>query len=105
MKPNPFPPAALAVMAAGLDDYRLTTPPDEQNPAEAAHYAAEQFVASGWAVHIPREHRTGTRIACPVCTTQQLVNSNGQIRRHGAPGHPCTGSGAVAIREAAPVTT
>ncbi|MEU5716590.1 hypothetical protein AB0G71_12505 [Streptomyces sp. NPDC020403] len=105
MIPDPFPPAALAAFAAGLDDYRLTTPTHEQNPAEAARYAAATLVSSGWAVHIPPRKRTGSRTACPVCTTGQLVNSNGQIRRHGAPGHPCPGSGAIATRESAHVTT
>jgi len=101
MKPHPFPPAAVAAVAAGLDEYRLITPVDEQTPRGAAEYAAASLLAAGWAVHIPREHRTGTRVACPTCTTQQLINSNGQIRRHGAPGHPCPGSGAIAVREPA----
>lgn len=95
MKTNPFPPAAIAALAAGLDEYRLTTPPDEQTPHEAAVTAAEHLVSSGWAVHIPGTNRTGSRRRCPVCTTSQLVNSNGQLRRHGAPGNACAGSGAL----------
>ena len=98
---NPFPPAAIAALAAGLDEYRLTTPPDEQTPAEAALHAAEQLVSSGWAVHIPPQNRTGTRIACPSCTAPQLINSDGRIRRHGNPDQPCPGSGTTAIREPA----
>lgn len=101
MNRDPFPPAAIAAVAAGLDEYRLVTPADEQTPRGAAEHAASTLVSSGWAVHIPRERRTGTRTPCPVCTTPQLINSTGQIRRHGAPGHPCTGSGAIAIREPA----
>lgn len=98
---NPFPPAALAAFAAGLDEYRLIAPDNEQTPRGAAEHAAATLLASGWAVHIPNQKRTGTRRPCPVCTTGQLINSNGQIRRHGAPGHPCRGSGAIPDREPA----
>lgn len=99
MKPDPFPPAAIAALAAGLDDYRITTPPEEQNCHEAAITAAEYLVSSGWAAHIPNHNRTGSRRRCPECTTQQLVNSNGQLRRHGAPGNACAGSGALPAPE------
>ncbi|MFF3300939.1 hypothetical protein [Streptomyces sp. NPDC002908] len=53
MNTDPFPPAAIDALAAGLDDYRLTTPTDQQTPAEAAHAAAEYLVTLGWAIHIP----------------------------------------------------
>jgi hypothetical protein len=99
--PDPFPPAALAAFAAGLDDYRLTTPAAEQNPHEAARRAAEYLVTSGWAVHIPPRNRTGTRRPCPSCHTLQLVNQDGRIRRHGDADQPCPGSGAPHVHEPA----
>ncbi|TRV72567.1 hypothetical protein FKN01_29710 [Streptomyces sp. 130] len=100
--PRPFPPAAVAALAAGLDDYRLTTPAHQQTPAEAARRAAEYLVSAGWAVHIPpRAVPSGPRRPCPVCTTRQLVRPNGQLRKHGAPGHPCPGSGSLPESEPA----
>lgn len=89
-----IPAAAVAALAAGLDDYRRTTPVEQQNPRAAAERAAEYLAGSGWAVHIPT--RTGTRVPCPVCGTTQLINSTGVIRRHGAPGNACRGSAAPA---------
>lgn len=102
MKPNPFPPAAVAAFAAGLDEYRLITPYEQQTSQGGAEYAASSLLSSGWAVHIPRQNRrVGIRVPCPVCTTAQLLNSDGQIRRHGAPGRRCHGSGAIPHRRAA----
>lgn len=42
--------AAIAVIEAALDDYRLTTPPDQQTPAGAADRAAEYLLSSGYAI-------------------------------------------------------
>lgn len=100
--PDPFPPAAVAAFAAGLDDYRLTTPTDQQTPHDAALRAAEFLISSGWAVYIPTRNRTGTRRPCPFCPDPQLVNNDGRIRRHGDADQPCPGSGTPAIREPAP---
>ncbi|MFE2019854.1 hypothetical protein ACFW9O_17645 [Streptomyces sp. NPDC059499] len=55
MNTNPFPPAAVDALAAGLDNYRLATPTAEQTPADAALTAAEYLVALGWAIHIPED--------------------------------------------------
>lgn len=93
MKPNPFPPAAVAAFAAGLDEYRLVTPYEQQTPDEAALFAAEALVTAGWAVHIPRQNRTGMRRPCPDCGEPQLRNRDGRIRRHGDADNPCPGSG------------
>lgn len=101
MNTDPFPPAAVATFTAGLDDYQLTTPTDEQTPRGAAERAVEYLISSGWAVHIPARNRTGTRIACPCCPDPQLINHDGRIRRHGPADQPCNGSGTPAIREPA----
>lgn len=45
-----IPPAAIAVIAAALDDYRLTTPTHQQTPHAAAERAAEYLTASGYAI-------------------------------------------------------
>jgi len=50
---TPFPPGAVDALAAGLEDYRLTTPTDQQTPAEAAVAAAEYLIALGYTVHLP----------------------------------------------------
>lgn len=47
---NPIPDAALAVIAAALDDYRQTTPPDTQTPHGAAQRAGEHLIGSGWRI-------------------------------------------------------
>lgn len=47
-----IPAAAIAALAAGLDDYRRTTPPEQQTPYAAAERAAEYLAGSGWALHI-----------------------------------------------------
>lgn len=100
--PNPFPPAAVAAFAAGLDEYRLVTPYEQQTSQGGAEYAASALLSSGWAVYIPPRARFGIRVPCPVCTVRQLLNSNGQVRRHGAGGgHPCPGSGAIPERQRA----
>ncbi|KUH38411.1 MULTISPECIES: hypothetical protein [Streptomyces] len=55
---NPTPPAAMAVITAALDDYRLTTPPTQQTPDGAAHRIAEYLRSSGYAITPqPTQHR------------------------------------------------
>ncbi|RYJ29378.1 hypothetical protein CU044_2119 [Streptomyces sp. L-9-10] len=50
-----MPQAAVTTIAAALDDYRRTTPAEQQNPDEAAHYVAGRLLASGWELHITDE--------------------------------------------------
>lgn len=99
-----IPDAAIAVIAAALDDYRLTTPIHRQTPRGAAERAAEYLVGSGWGVYVPRssEPAPRPRAACPACTARPLVTQQGRIRRHGPHGHPCPGSGALARLQPAP---
>lgn len=91
---NAIPPAAVAVIAAALDDYRLTTPTDTQTPHGAAQQAARYLASSGWEIRIPLDPRP--RAACPHCTNRHLITQAGRIRRHGPHAHPCPGSGAYA---------
>lgn len=97
-----IPDAAIAVIAAAYDDYRLTTPPSERTPRGAAERTAQYLIASGWSLHIPRSEATPrARARCPVCTVRHLITAAGRIRRHGPPGHPCPGSGTPATQTAA----
>ncbi|MDX3575939.1 hypothetical protein [Streptomyces sp. FL07-04A] len=93
-----IPPAAIAVIAAALDDYRLTTPTHAQTPRGAAERAAEYLLTSGWGLYIPPNHQppTRTRARCPHCTVQYLITQQGRLYRHGPHGHPCPGSGTPA---------
>ncbi|MFD5031681.1 hypothetical protein ACFWM0_14885 [Streptomyces sp. NPDC058405] len=50
-----MPQAAVTTIAAALDDYRLTTPDDQQTPQDAAHYVAERLLSSGWGLHVTDE--------------------------------------------------
>lgn len=43
-----IPAAAIAIITAALDDYRLTTPPDQQTPAGAADRTAEYLLTAGY---------------------------------------------------------
>ena len=84
---NPTPPAAVAVITAALDDYRLTTPPEQQTPDGAARRIAEYLRGSGYAITpqpstgepaprpcpTPTKHRYATREAA------QLVAARTQI--------------------------
>src|SRR5690606_39705379 len=80
----PIPDAAIATIAAALDDYRLTTPPTQQTPRGAAERAAQYLTSSGWELHIPRTPpHTPTRAACPHCTVHHLITTQGRLRRHG----------------------
>lgn len=93
---NAIPAAAIAVIAAALDDYRLTTPVYERTPHGAAERAAEYLTSSGWGLHVPRTPAPRLRAACPACTVHHLITQAGRIRRHGPHGHPCPGSGTPA---------
>ncbi|MGW8846573.1 LytR C-terminal domain-containing protein [Streptomyces xiamenensis] len=46
----PIPAAALAVMAAAADDYRVVTPRDEQHPAGLAQTVATYLLSAGYEV-------------------------------------------------------
>jgi hypothetical protein len=91
-----MPPAAIAVIAAALDDYRLTTPTHAQTPHGAAERAAEYLATSGWGLYVPRSQQTRNRTPCPHCRVRHLITAAGRIRRHGPHGHPCPGSGTPA---------
>ncbi|MEU0667157.1 hypothetical protein ABZ508_02730 [Streptomyces lavendulocolor] len=47
---NPTPPATVAVITAALDDYRMTTRPEERTPEGAARRVAEYLRSSGYAI-------------------------------------------------------
>lgn len=96
-----IPDAAVAVIAAALDDYRLTTPAGQQTPRGAAECVAEYLLSFGWGLHVPTTYppprpSSRPRAACPACTVRCLITAAGRIRRHGPPSHPCPGSGAPA---------
>lgn len=91
-----MPPAAIAVIAAALDDYRLTTPDHAQTPRGAAERAAEYLLTSGWGLYIPGTQQARPRATCPHCTVRHLITTAGRIRRHGPHAHPCPGSGTPA---------
>jgi hypothetical protein len=84
-----IPDAAVAVIAAALDDYRLTTPTNSQNPHGAAERAVEYLAFSGWTIRIEPQPRT----TCPTCTAHPLITTTGRIRRHGPHTNPCPSSG------------
>lgn len=85
-----IPAAALAVIEAALDDSdRLHEPLHIQ-----ARRVARDLAREGWNFTTPPRRTRRTR--CPICTTSQLVNANGHIRRHGAHTNACRGSGTLA---------
>lgn len=47
---NPFPPAAVAVINAAIDDYRMITPPEQQTPAGLTDQIGQYLLSSGYAV-------------------------------------------------------
>lgn len=47
---NPIPPAARTVMLAGVDEYRLTTPTDEQTPDGLVDRVEQWLLDDGWAI-------------------------------------------------------
>ena len=90
-----------AFIAAALDDYRLTTPADQQTPHGAAERAGEYLATSGWGLYVPRDTTTDQplprpRSRCPHCCVHHTITQAGRIRRHGPHGHPCPGSGTPA---------
>ncbi|MEV6313390.1 hypothetical protein AB0M10_32975 [Streptomyces sp. NPDC051840] len=48
-------PGARAVVEAAADDYRITTPPEEQTPAGLADRIAEYLASSGYDIRPDRE--------------------------------------------------
>ena len=60
---NPTPPAAIAVMQAAVDDYRLTTPADERTPEGEVRRIAEYLRGSGYAITPQRASRRSRRAA------------------------------------------
>ncbi|MFB7007866.1 MULTISPECIES: hypothetical protein [unclassified Streptomyces] len=46
----PIPPAAVAVMTAATDDYRTTTPPEQQTPAGLVDRIGEYLLGSGYTI-------------------------------------------------------
>jgi hypothetical protein len=99
-----IPDAAVAVITAALDDYRLTTTPAERTPRGAAARVAECLTSSGWGLTTTRTQPAAprARAVCPACTVRHLITAAGRVRRHGPRGHPCPGSGAPARTEPAP---
>ena len=96
-----IPAAAIAIIAAAYDDYRLTTPAPTQTPQGAAERAAEYLAGSGWGLYVPTGYPTPQptprpRAACPNCCVRHLITQAGRIRRHGPHAHPCPGSGTPA---------
>lgn len=92
-----IPAAAIAVIAAAYDDYRLTTPDNQQTPHGAAERAAEYLLSSGWGLHVPHTGpQPRPRARCPHCTARHLITQAGRIRRHGPHANPCPGSGSPA---------
>ena len=47
---NAFPSAARAVIEAAIDDYRLTTPPDQQTPADLTDRIGQYLLSSGYLI-------------------------------------------------------
>ncbi|MFD9930171.1 hypothetical protein ACFWZK_29040 [[Kitasatospora] papulosa] len=47
---NPFPPAASAIINAAIDDYRLTTPPEQQTPADLTDRIGQYLLSSGYLI-------------------------------------------------------
>lgn len=85
-----IPAAAVAVIKAALDDAdRLREPLYLQ-----ARRVARDLAREGWNFTTPPRRIRRTR--CPICTTSQLVNTDGRIRRHGAPSNACRGSSTLA---------
>lgn len=95
-----IPAAAIAVIAAAYDDYRITTPADRQTPRGAAERAAEYLISEGWGLYVPT--RTKRRVPCPACHIRHLVTRENRIRRHGPHTNPCPGGGTPVRQPARP---
>lgn len=87
-----MPGAAVATIAAALDDYRNQTPTEQQTPRGAAEYTAMYLASEGWGLYVPTPSATRPRARCPHCTAPHLINSDGRLRRHGPHANPCPGS-------------
>ncbi|MEU8723552.1 hypothetical protein [Streptomyces antimycoticus] len=90
---NPIPPAALAVMRAAAEDYRLITPADQTTPAGIAARIAEYLISSGYEIRpapaskVRATPRSPTpRGDCPGCGRPHALTLKGLIRKHPAPG-------------------
>jgi hypothetical protein len=84
----PAMPDEVAIDRAVMGD-----PPERLTPRERLA-AVQQLDAKGLsAQQIARRVRRTRRAKCPICTTSQLVNHDNRLRRHGAPGNACAGSG------------
>lgn len=57
---NPMPLAAVAVIASAIDEYRLTTPPNEATPTGQADRIAEHLLSSGWTIQPQPEEQPTT---------------------------------------------
>ena len=90
---NPIPPAALAVMRAGAEDYRLLTPADQTTPEGVAARIAEYLVSSGYEIRPnarsvvrPKPRTDAPRGDCTGCGRPHALTLTGLIRKHPAPG-------------------
>lgn len=98
---NPIPPAALAVIRAAAEDYRLITPTEETTPAGVASRIAQYLVSSGYEIRPAPASKVRTtprsptpRGDCPRCGHDYALTLTDRIRQHNAPGRdvPCGGS-------------
>ncbi|MGW3428922.1 hypothetical protein ACWDHW_13340 [Streptomyces melanosporofaciens] len=98
---NAIPPAALAVIRAAAEDYRLITDPEEATPAGIAARIAQDLVSSGYEIRpsaqsvVKAKPRSPTpRGDCPRCGHDYALTLEGRIRQHNKPGRddPCGGS-------------
>lgn len=98
---NPIPPAALAVIRAAAEDYRLITDPEETTPAGVATRIAQYLISSGYeirpapATKVRATPRSPTpRGDCQLCGHDYALTLKGHIRQHNIPGRtvPCRGS-------------
>ncbi|MER8158128.1 hypothetical protein [Streptomyces sp. NPDC094472] len=98
---NPIPPAALAVIRAAAEDYRLITDPEEATPAGIATRIAQYLISSGYEIRpnaqsvVKAKPRSPTpRGDCQLCGHDYALTLKGHIRQHNTPGRtvPCRGS-------------
>ncbi|WP_086711198.1 hypothetical protein [Streptomyces antimycoticus] len=117
---NAIPPAALAVIRAAAEDYRLITPAEETTPAGVASRIAQYLISSGYEIRpsaqsvVKAKPRSpAPRGDCPRCGRDYALTLEGRIRQHDIPGRdvPCRGSrrppvpGSATHRAQAPVPT
>lgn len=84
---TPIPPAALAVIAAALDDYRMLTPPDLTTPHGAAEQIAQYLLSSGYRItpDLPRPHHAETFMDQHKRRARVIAMRKGQPPRRRAP--------------------